>query len=365
MWFLFVLFAVLDTSVLADSRLTYPEIARGDQRIVSGWEAVPGQLPFQLSLRMVSAIGGVSSCGGTIIHREWGLTAAHCTALRVSLVVRAGAVNLTQPVYIFETSEYYNHPLYIDALSVVQPNDIGVIKFGRELIFNDYVKPIRLHNSASMNRNYDGVRLTASGWGRTWTAGNSPENMNWVFLTGTSNAFCRSAYGGSSTVQDSTICASAYNVSSQSICQGDSGGPLTVVDDDGEISEVGVSSFVSSTGCHTDFPGGFIRPGHYHDWYYEVTGINFDWEYSPPTTTVTPESESEESEESSQESSSESSESDNDSIDSGSDSSESGNDSSDSDNDSSASGNDSSDSGNDSNDSGNSSDSSKYVQRLN
>lgn len=23
---------------------------------------------------------------------------------------------------------------------------------------------------------------------------------------------------------------------------------------------------------------GFVRPGHYHAWYTEVTGINFDWE---------------------------------------------------------------------------------------
>jgi hypothetical protein len=22
---------------------------------------------------------------------------------------------------------------------------------------------------------------------------------------------------------------------------------------------------------------GYVRPGHYHDWFYEVTGVNFDW----------------------------------------------------------------------------------------
>ncbi|XP_059054839.1 collagenase-like [Achroia grisella] len=262
----------------------------GDSRIVSGWEAEPGQLPFQLSIRNVNSNGGVSACGGSIIHREWGLTAAHCTALRVSIVVRAGTVNLTQPVYIFETTEYYNHPSYVESLSVVQPNDIGVIKFGRALIFNDYVQPIRLQNSASQNRDYSGTRLTASGWGRTWTGGAAPENLNWVFLSGTSNLHCLIAFGGSSIIVESTICASAYNVSSQSVCQGDSGGPLTVVDDDGQLSEVGVASFVSSAGCHTDHPAGFIRPGHYHSWYYEVTGINFDWELVE-TTTSTPEPE--------------------------------------------------------------------------
>lgn len=38
--------------------------------------------------------------------------------------------------------------------------------------------------------------------------------------------------------------------------QGDSGGALTVIDDDGIVSQVGVTSFVSGTGCHTDFPAG-------------------------------------------------------------------------------------------------------------
>ncbi|XP_052757670.1 serine protease 3-like [Galleria mellonella] len=315
MWRVAVVIAVFGTSVFADSSLTFPEIARGasDTRIVSGWEAEPGQLPFQLSVRMVNAAGGVNSCGGSIIHNEWGLTAAHCTANRITFVIRAGAVNLTRPVHLFEATQYYNHPSYIDSLSIVQPNDIGLIRFGRALVFNDYVQPIRLQNSAAKNRNYAGVRLTASGWGRTWTGASAPENLNWVYLTGTSNIACLAAYPGSSTIQDTTICANAYNVSSQSTCQGDSGGPLTVIDEDGELSEVGVTSFVSSTGCHTDYPAGFVRPGHYHEWYYEVTGINFDWEYEQPTepeesveaTTVGPDSESEESEESSIESSSE------------------------------------------------------------
>ena len=40
------------------------------------------------------------------------------------------------------------------------------------------------------------------------------------------------------------------------ISQGDSGGPLTVIDDDGVLTQVGVASFVSASGCHTDFPAG-------------------------------------------------------------------------------------------------------------
>ncbi|CAG5047219.1 unnamed protein product [Parnassius apollo] len=254
-------------------------------RIVSGWEAEESQIPYQISLRMVSEVGGVSACGGTIIHNEWALTAAHCTALRVSIVIRTGTVNLTRPESIFETISYINHPLYIEELqSVVQPHDIGLIYFNRFIEFTPRAQPIRLQSSIDMNKDYNNIRLQASGWGRTWTEGTSPENLNWVYLLGVSNAFCRDVYGGSSIITPSTMCAAAYNVSSQSTCQGDSGGPLVVVDEDGLLTQVGISSFVSSSGCHTDLPAGFIRPGHYHDWFYEVTGINFDWVPEPPTT---------------------------------------------------------------------------------
>ncbi|GBP64694.1 Transmembrane protease serine 11F [Eumeta japonica] len=65
------------------SNNSHAYVSRSPQRIVSGWEAEEGQIPHQLSIRMVNTIGTVSSCGASIIHNEWGLTAAHCTALLV------------------------------------------------------------------------------------------------------------------------------------------------------------------------------------------------------------------------------------------------------------------------------------------
>ncbi|CAH0713456.1 unnamed protein product, partial [Brenthis ino] len=144
--------------------------------------------------------------------------------------------------------------------------------------FPDLIQPIRLQPSAHKNRDYSGIRLQASGWGLNWTNGVGPQNLNWVYLVGDSNEFCKIAYSNSSVIADTTICASAYNVSSQSTCQGDSGGPLVIEDVDGKPTQVGVTSFVSRTGCHTDFPAGFVRPGHYFDWFYEITGIDFDWD---------------------------------------------------------------------------------------
>lgn len=252
--------------------------SNSNSRIVAGWEAEDGQIPHQVSLRMVSGAGGVSSCGGSVIHNNWVITAAHCASNRFTFVIRAGLTNLTRPQYLIESTRAYLHPAYIVG-GPVQTDDIALIGIDNPIPYGPYVQPCRLQNSAQRNLDYTGVVLTVSGYGRTddpWNGGTVSEVLRWVFLRGISNAECRTWYSGN-VVQDRTICAEYYNDTAQSSCQGDSGGPLTVVDEDGQITMVGIVSFGSSAGCNSPFPSAYVRPGHYHEWIAEVTGINFDW----------------------------------------------------------------------------------------
>ncbi|PZC80640.1 hypothetical protein B5X24_HaOG214207 [Helicoverpa armigera] len=279
------------------------DAAPSSSRIVSGWEARPGQHPHHAALRLVSEVGGVSGCGGSIVSKEWVITAAHCTAGRITVVVRGGVVSLTDPEYIFETTEFYNHPQYNDLLPlVVQPHDISLVKVQRPFVYSRLLSPIRVQSRADAYRNYDGEQVYASGHGRTWTLGPVTEVLNWVYLNAVSNPACAAIFGNALII-DTTICARFFNVTSQSTCQGDSGGPLVHVGSDGVPTLIGVTSFVAGGdfGCHSGLPAGFIRPGPYHSWFQEVTGIDFenlqeddDDDDDNNVTTPAPESEEEE-----------------------------------------------------------------------
>ncbi|XP_073947917.1 trypsin-7-like isoform X2 [Choristoneura fumiferana] len=269
-----------DPILRSDGQAFIEDMRNGGSRIVAGWEAEDGQIPHQISLRMVNAVGTVSSCGGSIIHHEWVITAAHCVANRQSFVIRLGLTNLTRPEYLVETTRKYIHPEYDEIRAGVQTDDIALLGLEQSIPYGEFVQPCRLQNSGQKNVDYTAVVFTVSGFGRTddlWNGGAASEVLRWVHLRGITNEECRWWYNNSPTIQDQTICAEYYNDTAQSSCQGDSGGPLTFVDTDGRPTMVGIVSFGSSAGCNSPFPSAYVRPGHYHDWFYEVSGINFDW----------------------------------------------------------------------------------------
>ncbi|KAJ8711033.1 hypothetical protein PYW07_008275 [Mythimna separata] len=251
------------------------EVSSSSSRIVSGWEAKPGQHPHHAAFRLMHFNGGVRVCGGSIISKEWIVTAAHCTNDCVVAVIRIGVVSINDnnPENIFETTEWYNHPNFNPSI-VGQLHATALVKLQRPLVYTSLVKPIRLQSSADAYRDYDGEQVYASGHGRTSTGGPNSDVLRWVYLRAISNSECRNTY--TNAVFNTTICARYYNVTSQSACNSDLGGPLVHVGADGVPTLIGISSFFSSRGCDLGSPTGFHRPGAFLLWFKEVTGIDFE-----------------------------------------------------------------------------------------
>ncbi|KAJ8712706.1 hypothetical protein PYW08_008010 [Mythimna loreyi] len=270
------------------------EVSSSASRIVSGWDALPGQHPHHAALRMVNSAGSVARCGGSIIAKEWVLTSANCIANQIFIVVRAGVVSLLNPEYVFETNKRYTHPLFNVLVTSRQTNNIGLVKLERPVVYTRLLKPIRIQSSADAYRSYENEQVYTSGHGRTWTNGPLSDVLQWVYLRVISNSQCMRTYTGNIIV-NTTICAQYFNVTSQSTCQNDNGGPLVHVGSNGVPTLIGVTSFVNTANCHSGAPIAFTRPGPYLAWFEEVTGIDFEnlhEDIDDPTTSssITPES---------------------------------------------------------------------------
>ncbi|XP_053668715.1 chymotrypsin-like protease CTRL-1 [Anopheles marshallii] len=230
--------------------------------IIQGTEANPHEFPYQVSLQWNFNNGSrpMHLCSGSIINREWILTAAHCGEEVIEqgwFEIVAGVNNIVDEksgAQRRNVSRFVQHPAY--NLSTIK-SDIAVMLLSEPLHLNRHIKTMRLATGSTLILQ---THAKFAGWGSisNTTENIFPDELMKVTLPLRTLEECN----GMGNVDQTQICAGGYrNVTG---CTADSGGPLTV-NIDGEQVQIGVLSFGEKP-CLAREPVVFTSVLYFYEW---------------------------------------------------------------------------------------------------
>ncbi|XP_039102770.1 mastin-like [Hyaena hyaena] len=240
--------------------------------IVGGCDVPARKYPWQVSLRFYSMTYYLWEhlCGGSLIHPEWVLTAAHCVEPEeleaCAFRVQVGQLRLYDHDQLHKVAEIIRHPNYNESLSAWGGADIALLRLEAPVMLSEDVSPVSLP-PASL-RVPSRTMCWVTGWGGI---GNNlplppPHRLQEVEVPVVGNRECSRRYrnssgGGYDLIRADMLCAGSEGRDS---CQGDSGGPL-VCSWNCTWFQVGVVSWGDACGHH-DLPGVYTRVTSYMPW---------------------------------------------------------------------------------------------------
>uniref|UniRef100_A0A8C2WK52 Zgc:154142 n=1 Tax=Cyclopterus lumpus TaxID=8103 RepID=A0A8C2WK52_CYCLU len=235
-------------------------------RIVNGEAATPHSWPWQVSMQPTF----FHTCGGTLIHKNWVLTAAHCFMSE----------------RCFNVSGIYRHESFRYPTVPTVEFDIALVRLDGDVEPSNEISYACLPSAEEVLPG--GKKCYATGWGDE--TGNSmnasvAEGLNQVALPVVPYDTCKRMDYWWFQVKTSMICC-GYTLPDelQSVCQGDSGGPLVCQDIPGGSWEVhGITSF-GPIGCVMNKkPSVFTRSSAYLPWIENVLRRDIYNEHSKNT----------------------------------------------------------------------------------
>jgi len=247
-----------------------PECITGCNKFIVGGEPIEerGVIPWQVSWRW--GRGQSHFCGGSIIDKNWILSAGHCCAAikrrNNNGVVVVGSIDLRSRDGIDEFRTVSDAIIYDHYNPSNINGDICLLYIDQPFNFNEKVKPVQL------DTNLDWPRMTefsVSGWGSLQAGGPISRFLQQVKVPHVTSQECNIDYANIGGITQGMICAGKKGKDS---CQGDSGGPMVGRNDKGENVLVGVVSW--GIGCAEEgHPGVYARVAYFIEWIQETMAL--------------------------------------------------------------------------------------------
>ncbi|XP_070160965.1 trypsin-1-like [Polyergus mexicanus] len=222
-------------------------------RIIGGTSTTIDKHPYQVSIHY----DGKLVCGGSIISKQWILTAAHC--------VYGGKLSLFK---IRVGSSYHDKEgILITDISLVIPHekydedtydyDVALIKLLTPLSLGQDAKIVTLAKPSSNIKT--GSTATVSGWGKMSPNGESSKVLQTLKVPTIDQETCRKIYIRHRIVTPNMLCA-GYTTGEKDTCQGDSGGPLVY-----NSVQIGIVSWGAQC-ASAGYPGVYTRISTIRNW---------------------------------------------------------------------------------------------------